>query len=173
MFLGGRFLVGLGCTTAAMAGKAYMSEITSPWNRGRWMGLQNSFYYIGQLLASGVSIPLGQLASNYSWRIPLILQCALGLVNVAGVLFLPESPRWLYSRGRKEEAVLILAKLHSRDNDVQSPLVQLEILDIEQSISLTGADKRWWDFRPIFTTGAQRYRFGMCLIGRCLLDPPC
>jgi len=45
MFLGGRFLVGFGCTTAAAAAKSYMSEITSPWNRGRWMGLQNSWFY--------------------------------------------------------------------------------------------------------------------------------
>lgn len=80
---------------------------------------------VGQLLASGVAIPLGRIASDYSWRIPLLLQCALAVVNVAFVLLLPESPRWLFSRGRKEEAVIILAQLHTRDNDPQSPLVQL------------------------------------------------
>lgn len=45
MFLFGRFLVGFGCTTAGLAAKTYLSEVTSPWNRGRWMGLLNSFYY--------------------------------------------------------------------------------------------------------------------------------
>lgn len=178
MFLFGRFLVGVGCTTAGLAAKTYLSEVTSPWNRGRWMGLLNSFYYsklsfppreqadatVGQILASGVSIPLGRLTSNYSWRIPLILQCALGVINVAFVLFPPESPRWLYAKGNGQEAVRLLAHLHSRDNDVDSPLVRLELAEIEESISLQGADKRWWDFRPVFKTRAARYRFGLGLI---------
>ena len=111
-----------------------------------------------------MSIPLGRLQSNWAWRIPLILQCTLGLVNTVFVLILPESPRWLYSRGHKEEAAVILAKLHSRDNDVNSPLVQLELAEFEEAISLEGADKRWWDFRPLVMTGAQRYRLSMCMI---------
>lgn len=119
---------------------------------------------VGQILASGVSIPLGRLSSNYSWRIPLILQCALGVVNVAFVLFLPESPRWLYAKGRGQQAARLLAHLHSRDNDVNSPLVRLELAEIEESISLQGADKRWWDFRPVFRTRGARYRFGLGLI---------
>lgn len=40
MLLVGRFFVGLGCSTAAQGGKTYLSEITSPVSRGRWMGLQ-------------------------------------------------------------------------------------------------------------------------------------
>ncbi|WOO79017.1 Lactose permease [Vanrija pseudolonga] len=167
MFLGGRFLVGMGCTCAAQGAKSYLSEVTSPWNRGRWMGLQNSFYYVGQLLASGLAIPLGRIASNWSWRVPLLLQCMLGFINVLFVLLLPESPRWVYAQGRRDEAVKILADLHSRDNDINSPLVQLEIAEFEESISLTGADKRPFDFRPLFTTAAQRYRFGMCVIVAC------
>lgn len=122
---------------------------------------------MGQILASGISIPLGRIGSTYSWRIPLVLQCALGVVNIAGVLFLPESPRWLYSRGHTKKATELLAQLHSRDSDVSSPLVQLEITEIEESISLEGADKRWWDFRPVFSTRPQRYRFGLGLIVAC------
>ena len=45
MFIGGRFLTGLGCTTAATSAKSYLAEITSPVNRGRWVALLNSFYY--------------------------------------------------------------------------------------------------------------------------------
>jgi MFS family permease len=41
MFLGGRFLTGLGCTMAAIASKTYMAEITSPKTRGFWLGLLN------------------------------------------------------------------------------------------------------------------------------------
>jgi MFS family permease len=164
MFIGGRFLTGLGCTTASTSAKSYLAEITSPSNRGRWMGLLNSFYYVGQIIASGISIPFGRTQSSYAWRAPIYLQAGFAIINVAFVMLLPESPRWLYTRGRKDHAVQILARLHSRDNDINSPLVQLEIQEIQENISLTGADKRFWDFRALFHTAAARYRFGLCAI---------
>lgn len=45
MLLGGRWLTGFGCSTAALSAKTYMTEITSPRSRGRYMGVLNSFYY--------------------------------------------------------------------------------------------------------------------------------
>ncbi|KAI9637512.1 general substrate transporter [Dioszegia hungarica] len=164
MFIAGRFLTGLGCTLAASSAKAYMSEVTSPATRGRWMGLLNSFYYVGQLLASGIAIPFGRQASDWAWRTPLLLQCVPAFINVLGVLFISESPRWLYSRGRHEEAIKVLAHLHSRDRSTASPIVQLQIQEFEENISLEGADKRWWDFRAVLRTSAHRYRFGLCCI---------
>jgi MFS family permease len=128
------------------------------------MGLLNSFYYVGQLLASGIAIPFGRQASDWAWRTPLLLQCVPAFINVLGVLFISESPRWLYSRGRHEEAIKVLAHLHSRDRSTASPIVQLQIQEFEENISLEGADKRWWDFRAVLRTSAHRYRFGLCCI---------
>lgn len=106
---------------------------------------------VGQILATGISIPFGKrLYSTSSWRAPILVQIAPAIINVAFILFLPESPRWLYSRGRREEAVKILAKYHSKTGDIASPMIQLEIQEIEERISLDGADKRWWDFRQLF-----------------------
>lgn len=76
----------------------------------------------------------------------------------------PESPRWLYSRGRKEEARAILAKLHSANNDVNSPVVEIEMEEIEEKINLDGTDKRFWDFRSLFRTASDRYRSGMVIM---------
>ena len=90
------------------------------------------------------------------------------------------SPRWLHSIGQKERARAILANLHSRDNDINSPLIQLEIEEIEEHIKIGGADSKyhthmvsndynhpaevWWDFRPLFRTKSDRARMWMvCL----------
>jgi hypothetical protein len=55
-----------------------------------------------------------------------------------------------------------LVRLHSRDQDTNSPLIQIEIQEIEANISLSGADKRFWDFRALFhSAAAARYRFGL------------
>ncbi|WWC71162.1 uncharacterized protein I206_105115 [Kwoniella pini CBS 10737] len=164
MFIWGRMFTGLGCTLAASSAKSYMSEITPPHSRGRYMGLLNSFYYVGQLMASGISIPLGRKTSNWSWRGPLLLQAAPAVINFAFVMLLPESPRWLFINGRDEQAGRVLAKLHSRDNDVNSPMVLLQLGEFEENLVAGGADKRWWDFRALFKTRANRYRFGMCAI---------
>jgi hypothetical protein len=86
------------------------------------------------------------------------------LFPILVLYFLPESPRWIYSRGETEKARQILAKLHSRDGDVNSPLIAFEIEEIEESISLDGADKRWWDFRKLVNSGANRYRLGLCFM---------
>jgi MFS family permease len=52
MLLGGRFMTGFGCSTAALSAKTYLAEITSPKSRGRYMGVLNSFYY-GKLTVIG------------------------------------------------------------------------------------------------------------------------
>jgi MFS family permease len=40
----------------------------------------------------------------------------------------------------------------------------LEIQENEANISLSGADQRFWDFRAVFATRGNRYRFGLCVI---------
>lgn len=118
----------------------------------------------GQILASGVAIPTGRIAGENSWRISLYVQAIPAFLNFATIWLCVESPRWLYAQGRKEEATQILARLHSRTGDVESPLIQYEIREIEEHISLEGTDKRFWDFRPLFRKASDRYRFGLSLI---------
>lgn len=63
------------------------------------------------------------------------------MINALGMIFAEESPRWLYAHGKREQALRILARFHSRDNDVNSPMVKIQVAEIEEAISLTGSDK--------------------------------
>ena len=49
-------------------------------------------------------------------------------------------PRWLYTAGKPEAARRTLAKLHSSNNDINSPLVDVEMDEIEETIKLSGSD---------------------------------
>jgi MFS family permease len=162
MLLGGRWLTGFGCSIAALSAKLYVAEITPASSRGRYMGVLNSFYYVGQILATGVAIPLGLVPTEYSWRTCLYLQCGPAVINALFVLFISESPRWLYARGQRDEALAILAKFHSKDNDIDSPIVRLEIQEIELVISQEGGDRQFWNFKRVFDSPSNRYRFALC-----------
>ncbi|KAG8683726.1 hypothetical protein FRC08_014110 [Ceratobasidium sp. 394] len=163
-FIGGRFLTGLGVGCAGASAKSYLVEIVPPQSRGFWLGILNSFYYVGQMTATGMMVSTGRWSSELSWRLPLWIQAVPAGINVVSIFFCPESPRWLYSRGRKDEARAILAKLHSATNDPHSPVVEIEMEEIEEKISLDGTDKRFWDFRSLFKTASDRYRTCMVIM---------
>ncbi|KAJ7670227.1 general substrate transporter [Mycena rosella] len=163
-FLGGRFLTGFGSGIGGAAAKSYLAEITPPQTRGMYLGFLNSFYYVGQMVATGMMVSTQSFASNWSWRLPLFVQVVPAALNFLFIFFCPESPRWLYTRGKTDEARRILARFHSSNGDPDSPLVALEIEEIEEKIALDGADKKWWDFRPLFRTRGDRNRTYMVIL---------
>ncbi|KIJ54593.1 hypothetical protein M422DRAFT_24530 [Sphaerobolus stellatus SS14] len=164
MFIGGRYLTGLGSSLASTSAKSYLAEMAPPQSRGRYMGYLNSFFYIGQMTASGIMVASGRWHSDNSWRVPLYIQMGPAVINAMFIFLCPESPRWLYANGKPEKARELLAKLHSHNADIKSPIVDLEIEEIEERITLDGADKRFWDFRPLFRTKSDRRRTGLVVM---------
>ncbi|KAJ7056462.1 general substrate transporter [Mycena amicta] len=157
-FIGGRFLTGFGGSCGGAAAKAFMAELAPPKSRGAYMGFLNSFYYVGQIAATGMMVSTGAWSSELSWRLPLYIQAVPAGLNVLLVYSCPESPRWMYSIGKEAECRKTLTRLHSSNNDENSPLIELEMEEIREHIQVHGADKTWWDFRPLFRTRANRHR---------------
>ncbi|KAF7422604.1 hypothetical protein PC9H_010760 [Pleurotus ostreatus] len=164
MFLGGRYLTGLGSTCAGASAKSFLAELAPPHSRGAYLGFLNSFFYVGQISATGMMVATGRFDSDWSWRLPLYIQVVPAALNVIFVFFCPESPRWLYSVGKEAQARRILARFHSSTGDPNSPLVSLEMEEIEEKLVVGGSDKHWWDFRPLFRTRADRYRAYMVIL---------
>jgi MFS family permease len=72
--------------------------------------------------------------SDASWRIPLALQILPSLVLGIGMIFYPDSPRWLLMQERDEEAMATLARLRRLPAD--HPSVIAESLEIKATILL-------------------------------------
>ncbi|KAF2795406.1 general substrate transporter [Melanomma pulvis-pyrius CBS 109.77] len=156
-FMGGRFVLGFGVAITSTAGPAYASEMAHPAYRGVLTGIFNTFWFVGGI--PGTFIPYGtsELAGTTSWRIPVWLQMIFAGVVLFCSPFLPETPRWLIANDRHEEALNIMARYHG-EGSRESPIVQLEYKEMVEDISVTGSDKRWWDYRELFNSREQLYR---------------
>ncbi|CBX97150.1 hypothetical protein IAQ61_007913 [Plenodomus lingam] len=163
-FIGGRFLLGFGASVASAAGPAYTVELAHPAYRGTMAGMYNNFWWVGNILAGWTTYGtnLHMATSSWAWRIPTIVQCFIPAIVMACIMFFPETPRWLLSHDRREEAIAIMAKYHG-DGDENSPIVQLQLHEITQDFSATRSDNPWWDFRELVSTRGARYRLFMVI----------
>jgi hypothetical protein len=81
-------------------------------------------------------VPVGGCTgqSDASWRLPLALQIVPALILGIGILFFPDSPRWLLMKERDDECLTALSRLRRQSRD--SPALQNEYLEIRASIML-------------------------------------
>lgn len=166
-FMAGRFFLGFGVSIIGAAGPTYVVEITHPAYRGLVTALYNVMWPVGALVASGVVHGGLNYNSNASWMLPLGVQMMFPGIVVIFSLMLPESPRWLYTRGKREEATEFLTKYHGYGNP-NSEWVKLQLVEYAEFLEMDGADKRWWDYRALFATRASRYRLMVnCLMSAC------
>ncbi|KAI1575895.1 AraJ, Arabinose efflux permease [Pyrenophora tritici-repentis] len=113
----GRLIGGMGIGALAAIAPLYISEIAPPEIRGALLVLQELSIVLGIVIAFWTTYGTRYMAGEWSWRLPFLIQMLPGLILGAGVVFLPFSPRWLCSKGRDEEALVVLGKLRKLPTD--------------------------------------------------------
>ncbi|TVY84968.1 Lactose permease [Lachnellula suecica] len=122
MFVVSRIIIGFGTAGSGSAGPTYLAE-TLPFEWRAWgLGVFYDFWYVGGLIASGVTYGTAKMDSTWAWRIPSALQGLFSVVCILLLPFIPESPRWLVHKGRHEEALEVVALTYA-DGDQQNPVV--------------------------------------------------
>lgn len=94
--------------------------------------LRNRSWYVGSIAAAWITYGTRTIPSTWSWRIPSLLQMAPSVVQLAAIWFLPESPRWLISNDRGDEALEALKQYHGEGEETE--LVRLEFEEIRAAI---------------------------------------
>ncbi|KAJ9659846.1 hypothetical protein H2198_002915 [Neophaeococcomyces mojaviensis] len=122
MFVVGRIVLGFGSAISGVAGGVYLSE-TFPSRWRAWgVGLLNDFYYVGALIAAGITLGTGTWQSTWAWRAPSLFQGIFSLMCILILPFIPESPRWLVHQGLLDEARIVVAQTNA-NGDMSDPVV--------------------------------------------------
>ncbi|KAM5347855.1 hypothetical protein ACJ41O_007679 [Fusarium nematophilum] len=141
----GRFAAGLGVGNLSVGVPMFQSECSPREIRGAVVASYQLMITIGILVSNIVNLGLQNIQENdASWRVVIGLGIAFSLPLGIGVLAVPESPRWLASRGDWGAARIAMARLRGMKNDPNNKLVEddlnemREILEKEQQVGRGG-----------------------------------
>lgn len=100
-----RFLVGVGVGMDIPTSTAYLAEVAPRRQRGAILGsLLNVMWVLGAMCSTLLALPLTSAFGDEAWRWMFGLGAVPAVLILFGRQMLPESPRWLISRGRTDEA---------------------------------------------------------------------
>lgn len=130
MLIVGRFINGLSVGICSAQVPVYISELAPPSKRGRVVGSQQWAITWGILIMYYISYGCSFIQSTASFRVPWGLQMIPAVLLFVGLLFMPESPRYLARQERWEECHNVLALVHAK-GDRNAPFVHQELQQIK------------------------------------------
>ncbi|KAF2835788.1 general substrate transporter [Patellaria atrata CBS 101060] len=133
MLVVARLIGGIGIGMLSMVTPLYISEISPPEIRGALLVLEEFSIVLGIVIAFWITYGTQYISSEWSWRLPFLLQIFPGLILGVGIVWLPFSPRWLTSKGRNQEALDSIAKL--RQLPITDSHVRQEWYDIRAEVT--------------------------------------
>ena len=122
--------IGIGGTSALLP--TYQSECAPRQIRGLLVAAYQWNIAFGQFIAAIAVNGTKDINGPACYRIPIAIQLIWGTIILVGFLIFPESPRWLITKGREEEAQRSLARIFACE--VDSPRVSEEYAEIAANL---------------------------------------
>ncbi len=152
MILVGRLVIGVAIGIGSYTAPLYIAEIAPADKRGGLVSLNQLAITIGILVSYLIDFAFTNTSGSWRWMFAVGLVPAI-LLSI-GMLFLPESPRWLVKQNMLIKAKAVLRAFRQRDNEVED-----EINAIEQSLKVKKAS-----FKEVFAVWVRPVLFlGMML----------
>ena len=126
IFISARLFGGLAVGAASVLSPMYVAEVAPPKSRGMLVSIYQLAIVLGILCSFTINYGLHNLDNNWRWMFATGI--VPSVVFFVGLFFIPESPRWLYKAGRKEESLKVLTRIGGE------LLAKTEILQIAESL---------------------------------------
>nr|WP_266096574.1 sugar porter family MFS transporter [Rubrobacter marinus] len=134
-----RVVLGLAVGAAALIVPLYLSEVAPTEIRGAVSSLNQLMITVGILTAFIVN---AILASSEAWRTMLGLAFVPSFVLLVGMYFMPETPRWLVSRNRDDDARRVLLRTRSEE-DAEREIRQIREVESQEEGGLRELSASW------------------------------
>lgn len=131
LLIGARLFLGVAVGVASFTAPLYLSEISPQKVRGSLISMYQLMITIGIVLAFLSDTWLASYATfggvtGGHWRLMLGAIAIPAAIMFLGVLFLPESPRWLFLKGFKDRAVAVFEGMHLDDAEIAAQVKEIE-----------------------------------------------
>ncbi|KAM3459987.1 hypothetical protein MY5147_002945 [Beauveria neobassiana] len=117
LFVAGRVVGGIGNGMVTSTIPTWQSECARPHKRGFLIMLSGALISGGIMIAYWVDFGFYFLQGSVRWRFPIAFQSFFTLIVMWGLMYLPESPRWLAMHGRMDEAAAVTGRLLGKPID--------------------------------------------------------
>ncbi|KAI9367005.1 general substrate transporter [Aspergillus egyptiacus] len=156
LFVAGRVVGGIGNGMVTSTIPTWQSECARPHQRGVLIMLSGALISAGIMIAYWVDYGFYFLTGSVRWRFPLMFQSFFTIVVMFGLLYLPDSPRWLIMQGRHTEARDVMARLLDQgDYDAE---VEQELRNINDALAAQSKGGTF-RYRELLTNGpSQNFR---------------
>lgn len=112
-----RIICGFGIGFISCSVPTYMAEMSiESKERGPEVSIQCIWLISGVALAYWIDFGVAQ-STMQLWRFPIAFQAFFAITSAAGMLMLPDTPRWYYAKGRNNEGDDVLRRLWDRPVD--------------------------------------------------------
>ncbi|KAJ5899246.1 hypothetical protein N7495_003990 [Penicillium taxi] len=163
VFFATRVVSGVGVGFSQTAAPLLIAEAAHPRQRQRLTGLYNAVWFCGSITAAAIAFSTLYVKNSWSWRVPCLMQILYPSLQLVALCVIPESPRWMVSKGRKEEARTMLIDYHA-DGDADNLEVQEEFDQICCSISAEADLKSASGWSAFKNSRGDLHRLAICII---------
>ncbi len=138
-----RFYLGLAIGVSSFAVPLYISEIAPTKIRGRLVSMFQLLITVGILAAYLSDKGFADNNNLECWRPMLYVGVIPAIILFVGMFFLPETPRWLMSKGREDEARKVLDKIEEPE------FIDTSIAGMKSDIAIDASQASWKEiFKP-------------------------